>query len=61
MIKYEIEGGNLPVVICYPEEGQTTLHHRESLWERYHVMERHYGRLQTLLLHGWFVIRSVFK
>lgn len=23
MLKYEIEGGNLPVVICYPEEGQT--------------------------------------
>ena len=23
MIKYEIEGNNLPVVICYPEEGQT--------------------------------------
>lgn len=23
MMKYEIEGGNLPVVICYPEEGQT--------------------------------------
>ena len=23
MIKYEIEGGNLPVVICYPQEGQT--------------------------------------
>ena len=22
MIKYEIQGGNLPVVICYPEEGQ---------------------------------------
>lgn len=22
-MKYEIEGGNLPVVICYPEEGQT--------------------------------------
>ena len=22
MIKYEIEGGNLPVVICYPEPGQ---------------------------------------
>ena len=49
------------VVVNYTEEGQTTLHHRESLWERYHVMERHYGRLQTLLLHGWFVIRSVFK
>lgn len=23
MIKYEIEGGNLPVVICYPDAGQT--------------------------------------
>jgi uncharacterized protein (TIGR00266 family) len=23
MIRYEIEGGNLPVVICYPEQGQT--------------------------------------
>lgn len=23
MIKYEIEGGNLPVVICYPEENET--------------------------------------
>ena len=23
MLKYEIEGGSLPVVICYPEEGQT--------------------------------------
>ena len=23
MIKYTIEGGNLPVVICYPEAGQT--------------------------------------
>ena len=23
MIKYEIEGGNLPVVLCYPEAGQT--------------------------------------
>ena len=23
MIRYEIEGGNLPIVICYPEAGQT--------------------------------------
>ena len=43
------------------EEGQTTLHHRESLWERYRVMERHYGRLQTFLLHCWFVVRSLVK
>ena len=53
---------NLKMVVAnYTEEGQTTLHHRESLWERYHVMERHYGRLQTFLLHCWFALRSVFK
>ena len=23
MIRYEIEGGSLPVVICYPEANQT--------------------------------------
>ena len=49
------------VVVNYTEEGQTTLHHRESLWERYRVMERHYGCLQTFLLHCWFVVRSVIK
>jgi hypothetical protein len=26
------------VVVNYTQEGQTTLHHRESLWERYRVM-----------------------
>ena len=49
------------VVVNYTEEGQTTLHHRESLWERYHVMEHHYGRIQTFLLHCWFVVRAVFN
>ena len=49
------------VVVNYTEEGQTTLHHRESLWERYRVMERHYGRIQTFLMHCWFVIRSIVK
>ena len=53
---------NLKMVVAnYTEEGQTTLHHRDSLWERYHVMERHYGRLQTFFLHCWFALRSVFK
>ena len=53
---------NLKMVVAnYTEEGQTTLHHRESLWERYHVMEHHYGRIQTFLLHLWFALRSVFK
>lgn len=31
MLKYEIEGGNLPVVICYPEEGQTVCTERGSM------------------------------
>ena len=53
---------NLHMVVAnYTEEGQTTLHHRESLWERYRIMERHYGRIQTFLLHGWFVLRSFLK
>ena len=47
------------VVVNYTEEGQTTLHHRESLWERYHVMERHYGRVGTFLQHCWFVVRAL--
>lgn len=53
---------NLKMVVAnYTEEGQTTLHHRESLIERYKVMEHHYGRIQTCLLHLWFVIRALLK
>ena len=52
---------NLHMIVAnYTEEGQTTLHHRESLRERYRVMERHYGRFQTFLLHCWFVVRALF-
>ena len=31
MIKYEIEGGSLPVVICYPEAGQTVCTERGAM------------------------------
>lgn len=31
MLKYEIEGGSLPVVICYPEAGQTLCTERGSM------------------------------
>jgi hypothetical protein len=48
------------VVAYYMEEGQTTRHHRASLCERYQVMARHYGHVQTFLLHCWFVIRKFF-
>ena len=49
------------VVVNYTEEGQTTLHHRESLLERYRVMESHYGRTSTFFMHCRFVIRSVIS
>ena len=31
MINYTIEGGSLPVVICYPEAGQTLCTERGSM------------------------------
>ena len=49
------------VIACYTEEGNTTRYHRASLRERYLVMARHYGHLQTFLLHCWFVVRAVIK
>ena len=53
---------NLHMVVAnYTQEGQTTLHHRESLIERYKVMECHYGRISTFLMHCLFAVRAVFK
>src|SRR5574344_784175 len=47
------------VVVNYTEEGQTTRNRRASLKERYQVMQRHYGAVQTFLLHCWFVVRAL--
>lgn len=47
------------VVANYTEEGATTHHHRESLRERFRIMCRHYGYVTTILMHAWFVIRSI--
>lgn len=41
------------------EEGQTTLHHKDSLRERFEVMRRHYGLLSTVAMHAWFVLRKI--
>lgn len=49
------------VVANYTEEGATTLHHHESLRERYRVMVQHYGRVFTFLMHCWFAVRSVIS
>ena len=53
---------NLHMVVAnYTQEGQTTLHHRESLIERFKVMGRHYGWLSTMAMHLWFVIRKSYR
>ena len=49
------------VLTNYTQEGQTTLHHKASLKERFRVMCRHYGVVSTVVMHGWFVFRSIFK
>lgn len=48
------------VLADFEEGGDTTQHHRDSLWERYHVMSTHYGSIQTFLLHCWFIVRAPF-
>lgn len=47
------------LVANYLKEGQSTIHHRASLVERFHVMRKHYGLLPTVVMHLWFVIRSI--
>ena len=47
------------VAACYTEEGDTTRHHFASLIERFRIMCHHYGTLQAILMHGWFVVRAL--
>jgi glycosyltransferase involved in cell wall biosynthesis len=47
------------ILANFEEGGNTTQHHRASLMERFRVMADHYGLVQTILLHVWFVIRKV--
>ena len=48
-------------IACYTQEGQTTLHHRESLRERFSVMACHYGVAPTTIMHAWFVVRELLR
>lgn len=49
------------VVVNFLDGGMTTTNHRASLKERFHVMAHHYGFVPTVLMHPWFVIRSLVK
>lgn len=48
------------ILADFMEGGNTTLNHRASLKERYQVMCHHYGSIQTILLHLWFLARTLF-
>jgi len=49
------------VLTDYLKEGQTTLHHRDSLKERFRVMARHYGTIPTTAMHCWFAVRAAAR
>ena len=49
------------VVVNFLDGGMTTTNHRASLKERFHVMAHHYGFVPTVIMHTWFVVRSLFK
>ncbi len=65
MRRSEEEGRSLRnvrrVVVDYLAEGMTTANHKASLKERFRVMCEHYGFAQTVILHLWFVLRSVIR
>lgn len=48
-------------VACYTREGQTTVHRRASLMERFAVMRSHYGLPVTVAMHFWFIVRAVLR
>jgi len=49
------------VLANFEEGGDTTQHHRDSLKERFKIMMHHYGLVQTVVMHAWFVVRSLLR
>lgn len=49
------------VLTDYLSEGMTTKNHRKSLLERFRIMCRHYGCVQTIRQHLWFVVRAMVR
>lgn len=49
------------VIADYLDGGMTNKNHNASLKERFHVMAKHYGYVQTVFLHLYFVLRSIVK
>lgn len=49
------------IVANFLDGGMTTQNHRASLKERFQVMTTHYGLIQTVLYHAYFILRSIFR
>ena len=49
------------IIVDYLQNGLSLQHHRASLIERFKIMAKHYGTVQTVLRHLWFVVRAVIK
>jgi len=49
------------VLADYLDGGMSTKNQRASLRERFYVMNKHYGLVQTVLMHLWFIVRAVVK
>lgn len=45
----------------YLDGGMSIKNHRASLEERFRVMQSHYGWITTVMMHIWFVLRSLIK
>ena len=45
-------------IIDYLEEGMTTQNHKASLKERFRIMAKHYGLINTVAHHIWFILRA---
>ena len=49
------------ILANFEEGGDTTQHHRDSLKERFKIMMHHYGLVQTVVMHAWFVVRQLLR
>lgn len=49
------------ILSSYLDGGMSVQSHRASLKERFNVMSDHYGKIATIGMHLWFVIRAVLK
>lgn len=49
------------ILANFEEGGDTTQHHRDSLKERFKIMMHHYGLVQTVVMHAWFILRAVAR